>query len=338
MIRSRTSFLVSERNAALISFSRPSNCSASFSLASALTRSVSASRSCLPGDRERVGELAGDFPRDRLVHVLAVVDEHRVLGRCHGAYLIGQALLRLDQHAEERLGRLEALGHRVLGRRHGAAVGVGDQLERLRGGLGLDHHDGHFAVLKQATRDHHVEGGLTQLLVRREPHPLALDQRDPHPADGAGERQARQLGGHRRGVDRHHVVQVLRVERENGLDDLDLVAQALDERRAQRPVDQAAGKDRVLGRTALATEKRAGDPAHRVHPLFHVHREREEVQVVLRLLRCRGRGEHHGLAVESYQGRTGGLAGQPARLEPDCMYAKFAVINDGFGTLGTLHG
>ena len=48
MIRSRTSFLVSARNAALISFSRPSNCSASFAWASALTRSVSASRSCLP--------------------------------------------------------------------------------------------------------------------------------------------------------------------------------------------------------------------------------------------------------------------------------------------------
>ena len=48
MIRSRTSFLVSDRNAALISFSRPSKGSASLSLASALTRSVSASRSCLP--------------------------------------------------------------------------------------------------------------------------------------------------------------------------------------------------------------------------------------------------------------------------------------------------
>ena len=48
MIRSRTSFLVSDRKAALISFSRPSNCSASFSWARALTRSVSASRSSLP--------------------------------------------------------------------------------------------------------------------------------------------------------------------------------------------------------------------------------------------------------------------------------------------------
>ena len=48
MIRSRTSFLVSARNAALISFSRPSNWPASFSMAIALTRSVSFSRSCLP--------------------------------------------------------------------------------------------------------------------------------------------------------------------------------------------------------------------------------------------------------------------------------------------------
>ena len=48
MIRLRTSFLVSDLNAPLISFSRPSNWLASFSLASALTRSVSASRSFLP--------------------------------------------------------------------------------------------------------------------------------------------------------------------------------------------------------------------------------------------------------------------------------------------------
>ena len=48
MIRSRTSFLVTARKAALISFSRPSNWLASFSAVSALTRSVSVSRSCLP--------------------------------------------------------------------------------------------------------------------------------------------------------------------------------------------------------------------------------------------------------------------------------------------------
>src|SRR6185312_3763531 len=47
------------------------------------------------------------------------------------------------------------------------------------------------------------------------------------------------------------VVQVLGVQREDRLDNLDLVAQALDEGRAQRAVDEPAGEDRVLGRAAL---------------------------------------------------------------------------------------
>jgi hypothetical protein len=168
--------------------------------------------------------------------------------------------------------------------------------------------------------------------------PLALDQGHSHAADGAGERQARQLGGHGGGVDRHHVVQVLRVEREDRLDDLDLIAQALDEGRAQRPVDEPAGQDGVLGRTALPTEERAGNPAHRVHPLFHVYCEREEIQVLLRLLGRGGRGQHDGLAVQRDQGGAGRLPGQPARFELDCMHAKFAVVDNGFGSVDTLHG
>ena len=48
MIRCRTSFLFSARKASLISFSRPSNWADSFSVASALIRSVSVVRSLLP--------------------------------------------------------------------------------------------------------------------------------------------------------------------------------------------------------------------------------------------------------------------------------------------------
>ena len=47
-IRRRTSFLFSDRNAAPISFSRPSNCGATFSSTAALTSSMRDSRSCLP--------------------------------------------------------------------------------------------------------------------------------------------------------------------------------------------------------------------------------------------------------------------------------------------------
>ena len=95
-----------------------------------------------------------------------------------------------------------------------------------------------------------------------------------------------ELGRHRRGVDREDVVQVVGVERQDRHDDLYLVAQALDERRAQRPVDEAAGEDRVLAGTALAAEERAGDAARGVHALLDVDRQREEVEVVLGLLRA----------------------------------------------------
>ena len=70
MIRSRTSFLVSARNAPLISFSRPSNWLASFSVASALTRSVSVSALLLAGDRQRRGQLVGHLGGDRVENVL----------------------------------------------------------------------------------------------------------------------------------------------------------------------------------------------------------------------------------------------------------------------------
>jgi hypothetical protein len=91
---------------------------------------------------------------------------------------------------------------------------------------------------------------------------------------------------------------VIRIQGQDRLDDLDLVAQALHERRPERPVDEAAGEDGVLGRAALAAEERAGDPAHRVHLLFHVHGEREEVEALTGLLARRGGGQDHGVVVQ----------------------------------------
>src|SRR3984957_20056726 len=114
-----------------------------------------------------------------------------------------------------------------------------------------------------------------------------------------------------------NVVQVLGVQREDRLDDLDLVAQALDEGRAQRAVDQPAGEDRVLGRAALAAEERTGDPPDRVHALLDVHRQREEVESVPRMLGRGGRRQNGGLVVQDNEGRAGCLAGKPASFKPD---------------------
>ena len=191
----------------------------------------------------------------------------------------------------------------------------------MLGGLGLDHHDRDVAVGQRTAGHDHVERGAGQLVVRREGDPLAVDVRDAGRADRAGERQAGELRRHRRGVDRHDVVRVRRVEREDRPDDLDLVAQALGEARAQRPVDQAAGEDRVLTRPAFAAEERAGDAPGGVHPLLDVDGEREEVEVVLRVLAHRGRGQHDGVA-ELRECGAGGLAGQAARGEGDLTGAE----------------
>jgi len=75
MTRSRTSFLVSDRNAPLISFSRPSNWPPSRSTPRALTRSVLGIPVLLAGDRERLGQVVGDLAGQRVVDVLLVVEE-----------------------------------------------------------------------------------------------------------------------------------------------------------------------------------------------------------------------------------------------------------------------
>ena len=115
----------------------------------------------------------------------------------------------------------------------------------------------------------------------------------------------------------------------HGDDDLDLVAQALLEGRAQRAVDQAAGEDRVLAGTALAAEERAGDLARGVHPLLDVDRQREEVELVLGVLAGRGGRQQHGLVVEVGGDGAGGLPGQQAGLEADGAGAELAVVDDG---------
>ena len=119
-------------------------------------------------------------------------------------------------------------------------------------------------------------------------------------------------------------------------DDLDLVAQTLLEGRAQRPVDEAAG-EHGLGRGAtLATEEASGDLADGIHALFDVDRQREEVELVLRLLAGGRGGQQHRVVVEVRRDGAAGLLGQASRSrsgrcgcrsEPLSMTASAKVIS-----------
>ena len=80
-----------------------------------------------------------------------------------------------------------------------------------------------------------LEGRLVALLVGGVGDPGALGGvGHAHGADGAVEGDAREHQGGRGAVDGEHVVGVLLVGAEDGADDVDLVAEAVGERRAQR--------------------------------------------------------------------------------------------------------
>ncbi len=323
--RSRMRALVTDLNAAPISFSRPSNWAPIWSSSEALTSSSFSSRSCLPKVARASVVRGGRGGVDGVVDVVLVVEEDReVLDGLGG--LLGQLGLGVAELLDEGLGGVEATGHDLLGRRGGAA---GDELVGVLGGLGLDHHDRDVTGVGDPTGDDHVEDGAVELAVAGERDPLALDEGDADATDGAGERQAGELGRQRRGVDRQDVVGLVGVERHHGDDDLDLVAQTLLEGRAQRAVDEAAGEDRVLARATLGAEERAGDLAHGVHPLLDVDRQGEEVEVVLGVLAGGGGREQHRLVVEVGGHRTGGLAGQEPGLELDGAGAELAVVENG---------
>ena len=113
----------------------------------------------------------------------------------------------------------------------------------------------------------------------------------------------------------------------------------VDERRAQRPVDQAADQDGLGRRAAFAAEEAAGDLAGGVGALFDIHRQREEVEVVLRVLAGAGGRQQHGFLVEVGSDCALRLLGEAAGFEPDRTRAELAVIENGFGEFDfwTLH-
>ena len=133
----------------------------------------------------------------------------------------------------------------------------------------------------------------------RECHPLAADECNTHSTHGAAERQTGELRGCGCAVDGDHVVQLCGIQSKNRDDHLNLVAQSLDETGTQRAVDQPAGEDGVLTGTPFATEERTGDPTHGVHALFDVHRQREEVELILGLLARSCGAEQQCVVVEA---------------------------------------
>ena len=190
--------------------------------------------------------------------------------------------------------------------------------DRVLGDLvsaGLDHRE----RLARADDDE-VERRLLELLERRVEDELVVDATDANGADRAEERQRRDHERCRRAVDAEDVVRRDEVRREDGADDLHLVAEALRPERPDRAVDHPRGERRPLGRAALALEEAARNLPGGVHLLLDVDRQREEVRVGPRVGAADGGREDHGLAGADDDGAVG-LLGELARLEDDLLTA-----------------
>jgi len=282
-----------------------------------------------------LGDGVGADSLDPLEDVVLVVGEGGVRDDLHraalGHPLLHQMALEDDRLADPRLGGLEAIGQDLLGDLGGALLVV---LEGPLRAAGLDHHDGDLGVGRigqSPARHHQLEGGLVTLLEGGMGDPLAVG-RVGHPdrPDGTLEGDARDHQGRRGAVDGQDVVGVDLVGTEDRAHDVDLVAEALGEGRAQRAVDEPVGEDGLVRGLALPAEERAGDLAGGVGPLLDVHGQREEVGSLPDGPGCCGRGQQDGVADPGHDGPVGQL-GQLAGFECECAIGAADGPRHGYG-------
>ncbi len=216
--------------------------------------------------------------------------ERLMIGRRQIARFLGGLFRELDDGLDHRL-EMPVAEH------HGAEHDLFGQLLGLR----FDHHDGVLGA-----GDDEIELTLRHLIERRIEHVFIVDEGDAGAADRAHERRAGQRERRRRRDHGDDVGIVLLVVRQHGHGDLGVAAPAVGEQRTDRAIDQARGQRVLFGRTALALEVAAGNPAGRVVFLGVVDGERKEIDAFLRRLGGNDGRQHAGLAV-SGEHRSVGL-------------------------------
>ena len=265
-------------------------------------------RPCVAG---RLVGLAIGFGEGGACHVVDAGLQRLLLGGGFGegpgflGGMLGQFDDRLDHRLEAGVAEGDGAEHDFLG-------------ELLRLGL---HHQHAFG----GAGDHQVELAALHLVGGRVQDVLAVLIADAGGGDRAEERDAGQRQRGRAADQGDDVGVVLQVVAEHGGDDLDLVAEAVGEQRADRAVDQAGFQDLVLGRAAFALEEAAGDLAGGERLFLVVDGEREEVLAGLGGLHADGGAQHDGVAVAGHDGAIG-LAGDLAGFQDQLAAAPVEFL------------
>ena len=207
----------------------------------------------LVGDGHGRSQLVGTQLGHRGLDLRGVVHLELVL---HGGLDPGggdQPALEAHRFFDPLLGPLQSLSEGGFVHFRGS---VAVEFPACLGAVGLYHHDGHIAVIQNATGHYHFEGGFGALGIGGVGNPLPVGTvRHSHRADRTGERYARDAECCRCPVDGDHVIGVLLVGTQDGSDDMYLVAEPVGKRGPQRPVDQSTGQDGRLGGPTFPPEE-----------------------------------------------------------------------------------
>ena len=219
--------------------------------------------------------------------------------------VLGQFDDRLDHRLEAHVAEGDGAEHDILGQ----FLRLGLHHQHALDGAG--HHQVELAAL--GLRGGRIEDVLPVLIA------------DAGRGDRAEERDTGQ--GQRGGAADHgdDVGVVLQVVAEHGGDDLHLVAEALGEQRADRPVDQAADQHLLLGGPAFTLEEPAGDLAGGERLLLVVDGEREEVLARPGGFHPDGGAQNDGVAVAGEHGAVG-LAGDLAGFQDQLAAAPVEFL------------
>jgi hypothetical protein len=325
-MRWRTSFFCTARYAAEISFSRPSKLALAgqVGLEDLVLDSSSGLALLLAGDREQRRSLS-EAAASTAAYASAGSPGRPGTPGLFAGERAGELGLRLAQGRDERLlGGLEALGDDLLGR----AV-LPSFLTRSTVASVASASTIMIATSSPTTPagDDHVEGRALDVAEVREGDPVAVDEDTRTPPIGPLK------GRPEIWVDGDAALMASTsywwsgFRRQHRDDDLDLVAQALDEGRAQRPVDQPAGEDRVGGLGRPSRRKKLPG----ILPAAYIRSSTSTVSgkksnwslgvlapaVVVDRAWCRRRGRRRHGACR--------LLGQTAGLEPDGAGAELPL-------------
>jgi len=216
---------------------------------------------------------------------------------------------------------VDVLNHNLLllvAEYHGAQHGVFAQ----QFCFGFNHQNSRFS-----TGNHQVQLTFFQFVLSRVQYILVIDITNTRGANRAVERNAgqRQRG---RSTDHRDDIRVnLRVNGNDGCDNLNFVNEAFREQRTNRAVNQTRDQGFAFARTAFTTEEATRDTASSVSTLLIVNGQREEILARLRFFLTNNGNEYRSV-IHAYHNGGSCLTRHHASFQRNGMLTVLEFTND----------